>query len=106
VLREPLLGYLREIAMNPDQLPETRAARRFRKFFEDQGKAEGKREGKAEGKREALLTMLAARRMSPSAEEGEVIAACNDAAILDQWIVRAMTAASVAEVLNAPGAAF
>jgi hypothetical protein len=101
VLREPLLGYLREIAMNPDQLPETRAARRFRKFFEDQGK----REGKAEGKREALLTMLAARRMSPSAEEGEVIAACNDAAILNQWIVRAMTAASVAEVLNVSCAA-
>ena len=67
VLREPLLRYLREIAMNPDQLPETRAARRFRKFFEEQGKREGviegkregviegKREGVIEGKREALL---------------------------------------------------
>jgi hypothetical protein len=113
VLREPLLGYLREIAMNPDQLPETRAARRFRKFFEEQGKAEGKREGKAEGKREgkaegkreALLKILAARGLSPSAEEGTAIAACSDEATLDQWIVRATSATSVAEVLNAPRAA-
>ncbi|MCA9645392.1 MAG: hypothetical protein KC492_32090, partial [Myxococcales bacterium] len=53
VLREPLLDYLREISMNPDQLPETRAARRFRLFFEERGKAEGL----AEGKRAALLTV-------------------------------------------------
>jgi hypothetical protein len=98
VLRAPLLDHLKEIAMNPDQLPETRAARRFRRFFEDQGK----REGILEGKREALLTILAARGWSPAAEEAETIAACSDAAIVDQWLVRATSAASVAEVLNAP----
>ncbi len=54
VLKEPLLDYLKAIAMNPDQLPESRAARRFRQFFEERGKAEGKREGLAEGKREGL----------------------------------------------------
>lgn len=40
--------------------PETRAARRFRNFFEEQGK----REGLADGKHEALLTVLAARGLS------------------------------------------
>jgi hypothetical protein len=35
VLKEPVLEYLKAIAMNPDQLPESRAARRFRQFFED-----------------------------------------------------------------------
>jgi hypothetical protein len=100
VLREPLLDYLREISMNPDQLPETRAARRFRLFFEERGKAEGKREGLAEGKRAALLTVLEARGLAVSEEQRAVIAACDDAGALDAWIVRATTAGSTAEVLG------
>jgi hypothetical protein len=96
VLREPLLHYLKEIAMNPDQLPETRAARRFRKFFEEQGK----REGVIEGKREALLEVLAARGLAVSDEERAIIGACVDAEILGRWIGRAARAGSVAEVLS------
>lgn len=94
VLREPLLTYLREIAMNPDQLPETRAARRFRLFFEERGIVEGKRE--------SLLKVLDARGLALSDEERAIIAACSDAALLDQWIVQATTATSVAEVLGPP----
>ena len=96
VLREPLLDYLREISMNPDQLPETRAARRFRLFFEERGKAEGL----AEGKRAALLTVLEARGLAVSEEQRAVIAACDDAGVLDAWIVSATTAGSTAEVLG------
>ncbi len=123
VLREPLLDYLRTIAMNPDQLPETRAARRFRKFFEKQWKSEGviegkregviegkregviegKREGVVEGKRDALLKILAARGLAPSDAARETIGACTDAGLLDQWIVRATTAGSVAEALGQAG---
>jgi len=109
-----LLEYLKAIAMNPDQLPESRAARRFRQFFEDRGKAEGKLEGKiegklegklegvVEGKRAALLTLLDAREISASDNERAMINACADDALLDQWIVRAATASAVAEVLNQP----
>ena len=94
--------------MNPDQLPETRAARRFRKFFEEQGKREGviegkregKREGVIEGKREALLKILGARALSLSDEARSTITACTDAVLLDQWLVRAVTAVSVADVLG------
>jgi hypothetical protein len=100
VLREPLLRYLKDISMNPDQLPETRAARRFRQLFEEQGKREGKREGVVEGKREALLKILAARGLSPSDEARATIDACADAGLLDQWIVQAATAGSLAEVLT------
>lgn len=96
VLRAPLLAYLREIAMNPHQLPETRAARRFRLFFEERGKVEGL----VEGKREALLALLEARGLSPSEEERATIVACADAAVLQRWIVQTATARSVAEVLG------
>jgi hypothetical protein len=92
VLRAPLLTHLQEISMNPDQLPETRAARRFRLFFEGRGEERGKRE--------ALVTVLAARGLAPSDEERAAIDACEDAKTLDRWIERAVTAGSVAEVLN------
>jgi hypothetical protein len=104
VLREPLLRHLREISMNPDNLPETRAARRFRTYFEERGKAEGKREGVVEGKREALhkvlFRVLSARGLVPTDDERATITACNDADRLDEWTVRAATAGSVAEVLK------
>jgi hypothetical protein len=96
VLRGPLLAYLEEITMNPDQFPETRAARRFRLLFEGLGKEQHKREAK----REALLTVLATRGLAPSDEERAAIEACEDAKTLDRWIERAVTAGSVAEVLN------
>ena len=56
--------------------------------------------GKTEGKCEALFTVLAARGMTPSTEEREVITACTDATVLDRWIARAVTASAVAEVLG------
>lgn len=63
VLKEPLLDYLKVIAMNPEQLPETPAARRFRQFFEERGIVEGKRG--------ALLMLLTARGLSPAEGQRE-----------------------------------
>jgi len=117
VLKAPLLDYLRAITMDPEKLPETRAARRFREFFEDRGRAEGlvegkreglvegKREGLTEGKRGALLAIFGARGLAVRDEQRATIAACADAAVLDGWIVRAATAGSVAEVLRRPARA-
>ena len=106
VLREPMLAYLREIAMNTDQLPETRAARRFRMFFEERGKAEGivegKREGVVETKRDAIFTILEARAIAISEAERATIAACADPALLDAWLVKAATATTATDVLGAP----
>ena len=92
VLREPLLRYLREISMNPDNLPETRAARRFRTFFEERGKADALHK--------VLSRVLEARGLVPTDEERATITACDDTDLLDEWTVRAATAGSVAEVLK------
>jgi hypothetical protein len=113
VLRKPLLAYLRMMSMNPREIPETRAARRFRMFFEERGKseglAEGKREGKrdgiVEGKREALLMLLGARGLAIPDDARATIAGCSDATQLDAWIVRAVTAASTDEALGTPARA-
>ena len=104
VLREPLAAYFREILMNPENLPETRAARRIRVSFEkvgrEQGLVEGKREGLAEGKRGTLLHLLAARGLVVSEPQCVKIRACTDPAQLDAWIVRAATASTAGEALG------
>jgi hypothetical protein len=84
--------------MNPDNLPETRAARRFRTFFEERGKTEGK----LEALHKVLFRVLTARGLAPTDEERAAITACVDADLLDEWTVRAATASSVAEVLRGP----
>ena len=62
--------------------------------------AQGRAEGKAEGKAESVLRVLAARKVSVSAEQRNRIAACLDVAQLDTWLERAVTAASADAVLE------
>ena len=76
-----------------------------------EGKAEGKAEGEAtgfakgeavglaKGKAVAVLAILAARSIHVSPEVRASIEACEDTAILDQWIARATTAASAEEII-------
>jgi hypothetical protein len=107
MLGQRLLDYLQEMAMDVNKIPETKASRAFRLFFENrgkaeglaEGKAEGKAEGLAEGKRASLLTVLAARGLTPSATERKQIAALEDESLLDECIRCAVTAATVAEAL-------
>ncbi|XXY48035.1 hypothetical protein WME91_49355 [Sorangium sp. So ce269] len=93
-----MLATLREMAMDPDKIPETAASRRFRLFFEKRGRIEGKVEGKVEGKQEALLAVLTARGLPPTDQERLQIASCTSGAELDRWIARAATAASTGGV--------
>lgn len=62
-------------------------------------KAEGRSEGRAEAKAEAIMMVLAARGIIPSAEQSEQIEGCRDLPLLDRWLGRAATAATVAELL-------
>ena len=62
--------------------------------------AEGRSEGVALGKATAILAILAARQIEVSAEVRAKIEACNDAATLDGWIARALTAASAEELVT------
>jgi hypothetical protein len=61
-----------------------------------------KAEGKAEGKAEAILRVLAKRGVAVPDEVRERISACVDLAMLEQWLDRAVTAASVDELFE-PG---
>lgn len=58
-------------------------------------------EGKAEGKAGAILAVLAARGIAVDGETRLQIEACQNLALLDQWIARAATATSAREVIAA-----
>ena len=83
------------MAMDGDKVPETKASRAFRRFFEKRGEAQGE----ANGRRESLLRVLAARGLSPTNDERALIAALTDVAVLDRCVQAAVTAASVGAVL-------
>ena len=85
--------------MDVDKVPETKASRAFRIFFEERGEAQGE----ANGRRESLLCVLAARGLSPTQEERATIAALTDVAVLGRCVWEAVTAASVGAVLAGAG---
>jgi hypothetical protein len=91
MLSQQLVASLKEMAMDVDKVPETKASRAFRVFFE------------ARGKREALFTVLAARGLSPTKEEYASIAALTDVAVLDRCVQAAVTAVSVGAMLAGAG---
>ncbi len=62
------------------------------------GEASGFTKGEASGLCRALFAILAARSLSVTPEVRARIEACKDDAVLDQWIARATTASSMAEV--------
>ncbi|HEY5226952.1 MAG TPA: hypothetical protein VIJ19_00355 [Opitutaceae bacterium] len=75
-------------------------ARRYVAEGKAEGKAEGRAEGEAAGLARALLAVLAARGLHVPADVRTRIAACADLGQLDSWLARAVTAASVAEVVG------
>ena len=64
-----------------------------------EGKAEGKAEGRLEGRLDALLLVLRERGLSPTAEHLEVMRRCQDPALLQRWLLRALRADAVDQVL-------
>jgi hypothetical protein len=95
----------KELLMNSERLVEQWEQRLLR-----QGKAEGKASGraageaagKAAGKAEALLLILGARGLSPSAVQVGHILACRQPTTLERWLVLATTASTLDEVFAAP----
>lgn len=65
-----------------------------------EGEREGAAEGALEGRRQALFTVVAARSLTLSAAQRELILGSTDADQLDQWILRAATAESAAVVFE------
>ncbi|NUQ78906.1 MAG: Uma2 family endonuclease [Polyangiaceae bacterium] len=65
-----------------------------------EGEARGRAEGEARGRQDVLLGMLAARGLRVAKKAEERIRATIDKATLDGWVLRAITAASVAELFE------
>jgi len=61
---------------------------------------EGRGQGRAEGEAEAILKVLAARKIDVPADARERILSCKDLALLDTWLTRAVTAMNASEVLG------
>jgi flagellar biosynthesis/type III secretory pathway protein FliH len=66
----------------------------------DRGKAEGEAEGEAKGKAEALLMFLRRRGLAMTSDHQHRILTCTDLAALDLWLDRALSVASVDELLG------
>jgi hypothetical protein len=59
---------------------------------------QGEAKGKAEGKAEDVLRLLDGRHLAPSQEQRDRVTSCTDAAQLNLWFDRAITAGTAAEV--------
>jgi hypothetical protein len=116
LLSEQTLAWLQKMQMNPDKIPMSAAYLRFKAALQAEGErrgrreglaqgerkglAQGERKGLAQGERNALRMLLRTRGLSATAEERAMIEGCTDPKKLGQWIVRAVSAASVGEVLG------
>jgi hypothetical protein len=122
------LRWLEEMQMNPDKIPMSPAALQVKAALQAEGRreglvegrreglaegerkglaegerkglAEGERKGWAEGERNALWMLLKTRGLAATADERAMIEDCSDPKKLEQWIVRAVSAGSVGEVLG------
>ena len=70
----------------------------FVERIHDEGIAEGEAKGEVKGEAKALLMLLDKRMLTLSVEQRDRIRTCADAAQLDLWFDRAVTASSAAEV--------
>jgi predicted transposase YdaD len=64
----------------------------------DKGAAKGKIEGKIEGKADSVLSVLNARGVAVSEETEQRIRSCTEPDRLSQWLIRALSATSAADL--------
>ena len=67
---------------------------------EQKGRQEGHLEGTAQGKSSAILLLLRSRGIPVPPEAETRILQCMELSLLDQWLIRAITAGSVQEVIG------
>ncbi len=65
----------------------------------EKGREEGLEAGRGEGERDALRVIFRTRGLAATADHEARIAVCNDVTVLREWVARAVTAASVDDVL-------
>lgn len=95
MLGESLLDVIREMMMDRLVIPESPGFKALRREFEARGEARGEAR--------ALLTLLRVRGLPISDAARARIEGCDDAELLNRWVARAATAASVDEVFETQG---
>jgi len=88
--------------MKAGQFPISDLEQRILDRGKAEGKAEGEAKGKAEGKAEDILAVLRARGIRVPAAAKRRILAEQDLATLDGWLLKAVTATRLADVLGEP----
>ncbi len=81
-------------------MDEVQQAREYGAAQRAAGNAEGLAEVKAEHRAETILIILAARGIVIDDGSRARITRCSDVATLDRWLVRAISASSVADVVS------
>jgi Uma2 family endonuclease len=71
-----------------------------RKEGREQGREQGREEGRVQGLRDALQAIVRTRDFALGSAEVARIASCHEAALLERWIERAMTAKSAADMFG------
>lgn len=95
VLSEPMRAWLEEVAMNPQTMPKDEAFERFWQAIEAR-----ERRAEVRGEVQALLKVLDARGLAPDEAARVRIEACTDKTMLEEWLVRAATASTLASVFG------
>ena len=71
--------------------PKYPVFRDFLRRHHDEGRVEGEARGRIEGRVEALLTLLSARKLAVTDAARDRIRGTTDCALLDRWLVRAIS---------------
>lgn len=106
VISDELAGQVREVVMRiraVDDIPMPKWFNDLEREIEARGEARGVAKGEARGKAAALLAVLSARGLRLDAAARARVDDCADGALLDRWITRAVSAATVEEVFRADG---
>jgi flagellar biosynthesis/type III secretory pathway protein FliH len=69
---------------------------------EAKGLAKGEAKGEAKGLAKALLRLLEAKGMRVDDTSRQRIQSCTEVSVLERWLERALSAARLSEVLDAP----
>ncbi len=72
----------------------------YEKTFVERIHDQGIAEGEAKGKAEDVLKLLDARHLAPSNDQRQQVTSCTDAAQLNRWFDRAITAGTANEVFD------
>jgi hypothetical protein len=102
-LREPMRRALEALVMERQAEGETKFPPFVQRIFErgiHEGRLEGELKGRLEGKRDTLLRLLARAGITLTDDEAARVKACDDPALLDQWVDNVLGAKTASDVLS------